>query len=67
MKTILSNKYAVASIVAIAFVGAFFEKVSSFITAGLSSSSSIRVAEQNVCNPSAQKDGAHFTGCNSIL
>ncbi len=67
MKTTFYSKLALAGVVVAVFVTAIFQKVSNFITQGLTSSSSIRVAEQKSCTPASKSDDAHFTGCNSIF
>lgn len=43
-----------------------WQKVQAFISQGLSSSQQIRVSQSNNCSDT-QKDGQHFSGCNSIL
>jgi hypothetical protein len=52
-------------VAAIAFSSVAAQVVAHFITKALSDSSNVRVAPATAC--ALTKDGAHFTGCSSIL
>jgi len=52
-------------VAAIAFSSVAAQAVAQFVTKAIGDSSKVRVAPSTAC--AVTKDGAHFTGCSSIL
>ncbi len=63
-----AKAYIMLGAVSAGLLGAvIWNKVASYVQAGLSDSSSIRVSEKASCDESERDSNAKFSGCNSVL